>query len=75
MLVEQGGSVYSKTLATTGFPRNFDTVNFNGVFKQAEFTRLLGSGPATPDFQSGVATFLWLRRGKRSHWDLDAILR
>lgn len=56
VLVEQADSIYGRPLATTGFPRDFDTLEFPGVFEAAAFTRLLGAGAATPDFSGGVPT-------------------
>ena len=56
ILVEQSGSIYGRSLGVTGFPHNFDTITYTGAFNAAEFTRLLGPGPTTPDFVSGVPT-------------------
>jgi hypothetical protein len=56
MLVEQDGSIYGRVLAITGFPLNFDTRDFASAFEAASFTRLLGAGASTPDFDGGVQT-------------------
>ena len=56
LLVEQNGTVYATPLGITGFPRNFDTVTFNGVFNAGSFTRVIGGGPLTPSFNGGVTT-------------------
>jgi len=56
LLVEQNGTVYATPLGITGFPRNFDTVTFIGVFNAASFTRVIGAGPLTPAFNGSVTT-------------------
>ena len=56
LLVEQNGSIYGRHLGITGFPLNFDTVVFNETFDAVSFSRLIGAGPANPDFDGGVIT-------------------
>jgi len=56
LLVEQNSNVYGTSLGITGFPRNWDQLTFNGSFTASLFTKLIGSGPANPDFTGGVAT-------------------
>jgi hypothetical protein len=56
LLVEQADTLYGRVLATTGYPRNFDTFQFTSAFDAAAFTRLLGTGASTPDFSGGIET-------------------
>lgn len=57
LVVEQGGSVYaSASLGITSVQAAFTTLAFAGTFNAASFTRIAGSGPATPDFAGGVTT-------------------
>ena len=56
LLVEQNGVIYRTGLGITGYPLNWDTLSFTGTFNAGSFILLLGSGPANPDFNGGVAT-------------------
>lgn len=57
LLVEQGGAIYGKNLGITGWPFNsWGTVSFNDTFEASSFELLIGSGPANPDLDGGVAT-------------------
>lgn len=60
LLVEQNGSIYADHLGRTGIgpnPPAYYTVTFGGTYTPSAFTRLSGSGPATPDFSGATTTF------------------
>jgi len=57
LLVQQGGAVYAASLGITGFPLNaFTTLTFTGTLDPADFSRVLGSGPAQPVFDGSTPT-------------------
>ena len=68
LLVEQGGAIYGKRLGITGWPFNtWDTISFNDTFEASTFELLIGSGPANPNLDGGVATrFGFAGRNSRS---------
>ncbi len=66
LLVEQGGTIYGLSVGVTGFPRNFDTVTFNGTLNAGSFTRLIGAGPSTPTFDGSVVTRFGFAAGNTS---------
>jgi hypothetical protein len=56
LLVEQNSNIYASNLDITGYPHNWDTLTFTGSFIDSNFSLLIGSGPATPDFSGGTET-------------------
>ena len=56
ILVEQGGTVYSRGLGFTFLQSTFTTMSFVDTFDAASFTRVSGVGPPHPDFAGGVTT-------------------
>jgi len=56
ILVEQGGTVYSRGLGFTFLLPTFTTLSFTNTFDPASFTRVSGVGPPNPDFAGGVTT-------------------
>ena len=57
LLVNQNGTIYAQYLGITDVHNAFTTLNFNGVFTEASFTRLIGAGPANPTFNGTLTTF------------------
>jgi len=56
LLVEQGGTIYTKALGITGVQASFSTLQFPGVLTAGSFARQSGAGPATPVFDGSVVT-------------------
>ena len=56
IVVSQAGSVYGTELNHTGLSTGWKALHLTGVLASSAFTKFAGSGPATPDFTSGIAT-------------------
>lgn len=56
LLVEQNGAIYGTFLGTTGVHSDWSPSTFSGTFSEGSFSRLLGTGSATPDFSGNTLT-------------------
>lgn len=56
LLVEQQGSLYGSSLHTTGLSTSWNVFSKSGTFNETPFARLIGSGPANPDFSGNTPT-------------------
>jgi len=67
LVVEQNGTIYGTSLGVTGFPHgSFDPITFSGTLNAESFTRLLGEGPSTPQFDGTVLTRFGFAAGNAS---------
>jgi hypothetical protein len=72
ILVEQSGSLYAmwpnNTLTVTGLPSSssWSTLTFNATMTAANFAKVSGTGPATPNLNGGVATRFGFAAGNQS---------
>ena len=56
LLIEQDGTVYGNFLGTTGDRSAWNKSTFTGTFNAGLFSRMIGSGSATPDFSGNTLT-------------------
>ena len=56
LLVEQQGSIYGTFLDVTGYSVSWSMFSKSGTFNETSFARLIGSGPANPDFSGNTPT-------------------
>jgi hypothetical protein len=67
LVVEQNGTIYGTSLGATSFPHSiFDPITFSGTLNPGSFTRLVGDGSSTPQFDGTVVTRFGFAAGNAS---------